>query len=613
MRQRKTNNSDETLDRLLSKVDQRAQAEGIEFEPEEFSLDWYRADWINRKQIFIEREIKVRDAFQNNKLVPFVLNDAQKELLKASNEASLDTSIENFTLKCRRLGISTYYCADYLSDAIIENGHHVRIVAQDPMTLAALFRVVKTMYANLRPEIKPASKYNSKNSLEFNDEEKGVVESKFSVSTVSPGEEEKGRGDTITRLHLTEIPFWKGDAEMAATALCDATAGGKVSGESTAKGVGDWFHRKYTQGKARVGGIRNHFFEWFWNTNYQIEDARYEFSDGEVYLLAGAEHRGHTLETLSDEERQKARLTTYDEKYQRDNNLAMQSESLCAHKIAAHLVRIGEIEIDNFLDQAVARRLAWRRQQIAKRGEKKFRVEYPENDVDPFAQTGGSIFDQSYTQQVYEPREPEAGHSYLVICDPSIGIEGSGDPAVVTVLDRFTNEQVYSWRGWERQDAQGKRCCEMSDKYFGAEIAVESNMGEGVILEVENLGYGHRLYRYIDVQTQRDVDDGRITMMQAIERARPGLPMTDKVKRTAITMLEKAWREGDFRPCSQNVCDEAVVFVQNGNKMEAKSGYHDDEIMACAIGQFIIETDYVGKAGYASSGQKLGSARMGGF
>lgn len=594
------------FDALQTKVDAQARSIGVEVVLEPYSKEWYADDWLNRKKIFIERELKVRDAFHKNNLVPFLLNDAQNELLVCSNQAALDDS-ENFTLKCRRLGISTYYCADYLADAVIEDGHHVRIVAQDPKTVGALMKVIKTMYDNLRDEIRPVSKYNSKYELQFEND------SRISVSCVVPGHEEQGRGDTFTRLHLTEIPFWNGDAETAATALCDAAKGGKISGESTAKGVGDWFHRKYVQGKNREGGIINHFFEWFWNANYQIEDARFEFSDGEIYLLSGSRHRGLSVAELSDEDKGKAKVTDYHEKEQRENNLPMQSETRCAYKIAEHLEQIGEIGAADFLDAAVARRLAWRRNEIAKKGEKKFRVEYPENDVDPFSQTGGSIFDQSYTQQVFSPRDPEPGHSYLVINDPSIGIEGSGDPAIVTVIDRFTNEQVYSWRGWEKQDSQAKRCCEQSDRYYGADIAVESNMGEGVIMEIENLGYGHRLYKYIDVQTQRDIDEGKISMMQAIERARPGLPMTDRVKRTAVTLLEKAWRDGLFKPCSQNVCDEATVFIQNGNKMEAKSGFHDDEIMACAIGQFIIETDYVGKASFKSSGQKQSSARMGGF
>lgn len=600
---RKAENENNPFQKLQAQVDAQAREIGVEIALEPYSLEWYREDWLNRKRIFIEREIKVRDAFHKNQLVPFILNDAQKELLESSNEASLDDSLENFTLKCRRLGISTYYCADYLADAVIEDGHHVRIVAQDPKTVGALMKVIKTMYDNLRADIKPVSKYNSKYELQFEND------SRISVSCVVPGHEEQGRGDTFTRLHLTEIPFWNGDAETAATALCDAAKGGKISGESTAKGVGDWFHRKYVQGKNCEGGIRNHFFEWWWNENYQIDGATFEPYQGEVYLIL----KNQEFNELSDEELQKAKLSNYDDKYQRENSLPMQSEWECAIKIATHLEFIGEIFGVDALDEAVARRIAWRRQEIAKKGEKKFRVEYPENDVDPFAQTGGSIFEQSYTVVGCQPREPEAGHSYLVICDPSIGIEGSGDPAVVTVINRFTGEQVYSWRGYEKQDAQGRRCADLSDKYFGADIVVESNMGEGVIIEIENLGYGHRLYKYIDVQTQRDIDMGKISMMAAMERARPGLPMTDKTKRTAITLFEKAWREGDFTACSQNLCDEAVVFVQDGNKMGAKSGYHDDEVMACAIGWFVIETDYIGKASYKSSGQKLGSARMKGF
>ena len=596
------------FDAVQAQVDAQAREIGVELPTEPYTLEWYREDWLNRKKTFIEREIKVRDAFQKNALVPFVLNDAQNELLEASNAASLDTSIENFTLKCRRLGISTYYCADYLGDAIIENGHHVRIVAQDPMTLAALFRVVKTMYANLRPEIKPKSKYNSKNSLEFDDEEKGVYESKFSVSTVAPGEEEKGRGDTITRLHLTEIPFWKGDAETAATALCDATAGGKISGESTAKGVGDWFHRKYTQGKHREGGIRNHFFEWFWNENYQLEGASFHVNADGIYLLT----KNRTYDELTAEEILEAKITDYDDKFQRENSLPMQSELSCIKQIAAFLYEKERIWSEDFLDDEVAKRLAWRRQQIAKRGEKKFRVEYPENDTDPFAQTGGTIFDQNYTKVLCEPREPEAGHSYVVALDPSMGIEGA-DPAVIVVINRLTGEQVYSWRGYEKQDAQGKRCCVLSDKYFGATIVIESNMGEAAIIECENLGYEHRLFKYIDVQTQRDIDAGKVLQRDAEKRARPGIPMTDKLKRNAISQFEKAWREEEFKACSQNLCDEAAVFVQNGNKMEAKSGFHDDEILATCIGWFIIETDFIGKPEHQSTGRKLGSASMKGF
>ncbi|MET0626591.1 MAG: hypothetical protein ABW250_26890 [Pyrinomonadaceae bacterium] len=599
-----------SLDELLSRADRQAADAGIEIEPDEYTLDWYRQGWPARKRIFLEREIKIRNAFDRNKLTPFVLNDAQLELLEASIEASEDPSLEDYTLKCRRLGISTYYAADYLSDAVMESGHHVRLVAQDPDTLRSLMKSIKEMYASLRDEIRPASKYNSKYELEFNDEERGVVGSRISLSAVVPGQEEKGRGDTFTRLHLTEIPFWRGDPETAATALCDATKGGKISGESTAKGVGDWFHRKYTQGKLGQGGTRAHFFAWWWNRNYRIAGWKFvESGVGDWFLLG----LGMSLSHLADDAYEAARVTNYTREDREQQSLPLQSERDCAEAILAHLKIKGYVSADTPWHSAeVAEFVSWRRHEIAKKGAKKFRVEYPENDVDPFAQTGGTVFDQTYTVVKCEPRAAVPGHQYVVSLDPAMGIEGA-DPAAVAVIDRNTGEHVYRWAGYEKQDAQAKRVCKLSDDYNNAEIVIESNMGEAAILEVERLGYGHRLYKAIDVQTQRDIDQGKTTMQEALLRARPGLAMTDRTKRLVIGLLEQAWRQGEFKTCSQELCEESRVFVQNGERMEAKSGYHDDEIMTVAIGWYVVVTSYVGTADFKSTGVKQGAALTKGY
>jgi hypothetical protein len=598
------------FDNLAARAAEQARAAGVEIEAEPYTLDWYREEWPARKRIFLEREIKIRNAFNRNRLQSLVLNDAQVELLEASLEASNDPSLEDYTLKCRRLGISTYYTADYLSDAIMEDGHHVRMVAQDPDTLRALFKALKEMYDNLRDEIRPRSKYSTKTELEFDDEEKGCTGSRITVSAVVPGQEEKGRGDTITRLHLTEIPFWRGDPETAAVALCDATKGGKISGESTAKGVGDWFHRKYVQGKLKQGGVRAHFFEWWWNRNYRIEGMRFaENADGEWFLLA----RGYSLSDLDDDALAAARVTTYTKAEREAQNLPLQSEKDCAEQILIHLKRHGYVETSaTWTCDEVAACLAWRRNEIANKGAKKFRVEYPENDKDPFAQTGGTVFDQSYLEIKAEFRAPEPGHEYKIFLDPSNGIEGA-DPACITVHDCDTGEQVFEWDGYKKQDAQALHCCELSDLYNGAEIGIESNMGEAAILEVERLGYGHRLYKGIDAQTERDIRDGKITYQEALMRAKPGLAMTERVKRLVINDFEKDWRTGDFKCASPVLIQEAQVFVQDGERMGAKSGYHDDSIMANACCRYLVRNSRVGKASFKSAGQRLPSASARGF
>src|SRR5260370_23571469 len=99
-------------------------------------------------------------------------------------------------------------------------------------------------------------------------------------------------------------------------------------------------------------------------------------------------------------------------------------------------------------------------------------------------------------------------------------------------------------------------------------------MGEAAILECENRGYGHRLYRDITPQMERDIKDGKMTMRGAMNRARPGVNMSERVKRLGINLFEKPWREGDFQYALHELIDDAPVFGQLGMPMAGKSGHH---------------------------------------
>lgn len=663
MPRKHTDNKASKVDQLVAKAQERAAKAGVEIEPEEYSLEWYRQDWPARKKTFIEREIKIQNAFESNQEVPLILNDAQQELHEGSLAsslgnieaqlwknpklfmrgiakpkvlASLEDQLRNSdslsedqieialsliceslglapeeiekdrtdtTLKCRRIGGTTYYQADYLADAIIEGNHNVRFVAHDPDTVAEFLVSVKFMYDHLSHEIKPIAQYNSKDELAFNDQEKKVVSS-FKISTVVPGKEEKGRGQKITRLHLTEIPFWQGDRKKAYVALKDAAKGGKCTEESTGGGVGDEFHDDYQKGKKRKAGYRSHFFAWWWNRNYQVPGYRIEQHGKDFYLLRTRQD----IYALTQQDKDKARLSVYTSEERQKQDLLMQSEKDCAEAILTHLKTKGYVSAGaHWHCEEVAAFLAWRRSEIEEKGERDFRREYPENDVDPFTQAGGMVFGANYLIVRAKYRDAEPGHEYKVFLDPSNGIEGA-DPYSITVIDCNTGEQVYEEGGIKKQDFQGQRCCELSDKYNGAEIGIESNMGEAAILEVERLGYGHRLYKHIDAQTQRDIAEGRISYMDAWLRARPGLALTDRMKRLVINNFEKAWRTGDFKCASDGLIDEARVFVQTGEQMAAKSGHHDDRVMANAECWYLVENSRGGSVGYISTGEKLGSA-----
>ena len=55
------------------------------------------------------------------------------------------------------------------------------------------------------------------------------------------------------------------------------------------------------------------------------------------------------------------------------------------------------------------------------------------------------------------------------------------------------------------------------------------------------------------------------------------------------------------------------MFVQDGEKMGAKSGSTGDEIMAAAIGNYVAKRSRGGTPDFVSSGQKLGSAQLSAF
>lgn len=555
-------------------VERRAQENGVPLEPELHTLGWYATDWPARRREFIEREVKIRNAFARNQLEPFRLNEAQAILLDADNEAALNPSLESVVLKCRRLGISTFYLAARFADCVVLPGRHARVVAQDPDTLRTLMQTLKVMFDELRPELKPESKYNSIYDLQF------ANGSRISVSAVAPGHEEKGRGDTFTHLHMTEIPFWRGDGERAAVSLTDAAKGGIISFESTANGVGDLFHRKYQQGKKGEGNVRSFFFPWWWNRNYRVKGARFVVEGYNVYLLLPHEQ----WETMFDEEKAKARLTSFSEEERREAKRPLQSEEKCADAIVDDLN--GRLGIPSGISRSdyMAECLAWRRLEIEKKGERKFSIEYPENDEDCFASTGRPIIDHAYLTVTCEPEQPRENREYAIGVDVSLGLEGR-DFSAIEIIDVWSGRQVYHEELSVPPDVLAGKVAELSDRYNWASIVVERNgPGLATIQKLRELGYEDRLYIHFDEKLIRQIEDGKLSADEARALAQFGFPTTTVTKPLIAIALEEAVRTGALGLSSPEWVAECRTCVWEDNgAWGAMSGYHDDGVMALGI------------------------------
>jgi hypothetical protein len=83
------------------------------------------------------------------------------------------------------------------------------------------------------------------------------------------------RSFTYHMLHLSEVGLWKSTDEISAEDLAQALEGGLVQGEgtvcvleSTAKGVGNFFHRSYESAKKGESAYRTYFVGWWQISDY---------------------------------------------------------------------------------------------------------------------------------------------------------------------------------------------------------------------------------------------------------------------------------------------------------------------------------------------------------
>ena len=69
-----------------------------------------------------------------------------------------------------------------------------------------------------------------------------------------------------------------------------------------------------------------------------------------------------------------------------------------------------------------------------------------------------------------------------------------------------------------------------------------------------------------------------------------GFSMTMKTRPLVIAKLEEYFREKSVIVRSNRLIDELFVFIYNGNRAEAMTGYNDDLVMSYAMGLWIRET-----------------------
>ena len=225
--------------------------------------------------------LKIRT--KDDGIQPFILNDAQLYIHKKLEEQKKATGkIRAIILKGRQQGASTYIEGRFMHATTHNQGTRAFILTHDGESTNALFEMTDRYYEHLPPFVKPTvSKANAK-ELKFD-----KLDSGYKIGTA--GNKEVGRGQTIQFFHGSEVAFWNNASNHTKgvmQAVPDAP-NTEVVWESTANGVGNFFHEQWKQAEKGLSEFIAIFVPWFWQSEYRKElPDDFELTDQEEELKA---------------------------------------------------------------------------------------------------------------------------------------------------------------------------------------------------------------------------------------------------------------------------------------------------------------------------------------
>ncbi len=209
--------------------------------------------------------LRIRTKHQG--LMPLVLNSAQKHIHdKLQAQIQKTGRVRAIILKGRQQGMSTYVEGRFLWKTTHNKGVRAFILTHEGESTNALFEMTERYYSNLPEFVKPSVGAANAKELHFD-----LLDSGYKIGTA--GNKAVGRGQTIQYFHGSEVAFWQNASEHTKgvmQAIPDAE-GTEIIFESTANGVGNFFHEQWKLAEKGLSEFEPIFVPWFWQDEYTKE------------------------------------------------------------------------------------------------------------------------------------------------------------------------------------------------------------------------------------------------------------------------------------------------------------------------------------------------------
>lgn len=197
-------------------------------------------------------------------VVPFTFNKAQLYVHERL-EAQIRTKgkVRALVLKGRQQGMSTYIGGRFYHRTSHSRGLKTFILTHQAEATQTLFEMTNRYHENVPALVRPSTRLDNAKELLFD-----RLDSGYKVGTA--GSKGVGRGNTLQLFHGSEVGFWPNASTHAGgvlQAVPDAP-GTEVVLESTANGVGNYFHQQWRKAERGESDFEAIFVPWFWSEEY---------------------------------------------------------------------------------------------------------------------------------------------------------------------------------------------------------------------------------------------------------------------------------------------------------------------------------------------------------
>lgn len=511
----------------------------------------------------------------------FTLNRPQRIYLKAMENLRLsDKPIDIILCKARQWGGSTLTQLYMLWIQLVHKRNWNSVICGDIEKQSSIVAGMLAKVISRYPTWATGGKQLTTSPYQGAQKTRVISWSNSRYSLGSAQKPDSLRSEDISMAHLTEVGLWKATHGRKPEDLVQSIFGAIASGpytmkviESTAKGVGNFFHRTWVEATENRNNFTPVFIPWFSIDLYSkpIKECDYgifvdSMDEYEIELFK----LGATLEAIS---------------WYRDKRREMPDEWRLFSEFPS---TAGEAF------QSTGRRV--------------FRTSYVSETrkgcVPPLFV--GDIISRSDGKSMFMPclpgedkgtdqlriwlmpdKEQHLRDRYIVTVDVG-GTSNKADYSCIVVADRIAMldggvpEIAACWHGHIEHDKLAWKAMEIARAYDNALLVIEANTLETEGTEGDNFEYilNEISGKYSNLYCR--------TSLQEIKQGRPrrwGFHTNSSTKPMVINFLIKALRDGLYiERCVETTYElDLYEYKENGKETGAVEGNHDDRVMATAI------------------------------